>query len=202
MCCRWGTTANPHAQVFVPSAPHVLPWVMTQATEWKFRLLYFILFICKVTHKVWYKNLWNCFCNWNQMIFDLSLTIGWKVYLHSVLLIIPVNLICHMTMFETKKKPIFDPWALPGAPKSHPGGMTQASEQKSCSICFISLVCENTQSLVKNLWNWLCYWNLMIFGLLTPPQGPRRRGQFFLLLHVPFMWVTHTRNLVGFRPIV
>ena len=37
---------------------------------------------------------------------DTSLTIVWKFYLYSVLLIIPVNLICHMTMLE---KYIFDP---------------------------------------------------------------------------------------------
>ena len=32
---------------------------------------------------------------------------------------------------------------------------------------------EDTKSLVKNLWNWLCNWHLMIFDLLAPPQGPR-----------------------------
>ena len=35
---------------------------------------------------------------------------------------------------------------------------------------------EDTQSLVKNLWNWLCDWDLMIFDLLAPPQGPRGWG--------------------------
>ena len=44
------------------------------------------------------------------MIFDIcphpkvsSLTLGCKFYLHSVLLVILVDLICHMIMFEKKK---------------------------------------------------------------------------------------------------
>ena len=80
------------------------------------------------THTVWYKNLWNSHGNQNLMIFDLwphpkvtSLTLGWKFYLHSVLLVIPVHLICHTTNL---KKINFQP---PG-PQSHPWGMTQATE--------------------------------------------------------------------------
>ena len=39
----------------------------------------------------------------------------------------------------------------------------------------------------------------MIFDLLAPPQGPRRRGPKKLCrLHVPFMLATHTPNLVEF----
>ena len=37
-----------------PSPP--LPWGMTQATEWKSRLICFISFICEMTHKVWLYN--------------------------------------------------------------------------------------------------------------------------------------------------
>ena len=67
------------------------------------------------------------------MIFDfLSPTQGQQFdpsvyfYLRFVLLIIPVNVICHMTMFEKKNQPL----GTPGAPKSHPWGMTKASETK------------------------------------------------------------------------
>ena len=81
-----------------PSAPKSHPWGMTQATESKSRLICFVSFICENTHKVWYKNLWNWHGNWNLMIFDLwpnpkvtSLTLGWKFYLHSVLLVILVH---------------------------------------------------------------------------------------------------------------
>ena len=101
-----------------PSAPRSHPWGMTQATEWKSRLICFVSFICESTHKVWYKNLWNWHGNRNLMIFDLwphpkvtSLILGYKFYLHSVLLVILVDLISHMTMFEKN-----DPWA-PQRPK-------------------------------------------------------------------------------------
>ena len=53
-----------------------------------------------------------------------SLTLEWKFYLYSVLLVIPVDLISHMTMFEKK----IDTLGTPSAPKSHPLGMTQATE--------------------------------------------------------------------------
>ena len=32
-------------------------------------------------------------------------------------------------------------------PKSHPWGMTQATEWKFYSICFISIICENTHKV-------------------------------------------------------
>ena len=81
----------------------------------------------------------------------------------------------------------------PPAPlKSHPWGITQATEWKSSLICFISFICEMTHRVwLKNLWNWLCNWNLIIFDLLVPPKGLRGQG--------PFMWVTHTPNCVEFQ---
>ena len=48
-----------------------------------------------------------------------------KMSLAFVLLVIPVDLISYMTMFEKKK---FDPLGTPSAPKSLPCGMTQATE--------------------------------------------------------------------------
>ena len=143
-----------------PQHPKSHPLGMTQATEWKFSLICFISLICENTHKVCYKHLWNWLCNWNQMIFDLltspkghQFDPGWKFYLHPVCLIIPVNLICNMTMLKKKK---FGPLPTPAAPKSHPRGMTQASEQKSYFIRFIPFICKNTQKVWnKILWNWL-----------------------------------------------
>ena len=46
------------------------PWGMTQATEWKSRLICFISFISEKTHKVWFKKFWNWLCNWNLIIFN------------------------------------------------------------------------------------------------------------------------------------
>ena len=42
----------------------------------------------------------------------------------------------------------------------------------------------------------------MIFDLLTPPQGPRRRGEKKFDVACPIHVVTHTPNLVEFRPMV
>ena len=54
----------------------------------------------------------------------------------------------------------------------------------------------DTQSLVKNLWNWLCNWNLMIFNniwLFGPSPGPQGAGPKNVPLHTPFMWATHNK---------
>ena len=106
--------ANRHAKIFSVTLS------TAQATELKFRSICFLSFICEIySHKVWYKNLWNWLIDIWPHPKVTSLTQGWKFYLHSVLLIIPVSLICHMTMFE--KKNFFDPWASPGPPSPTPG---------------------------------------------------------------------------------
>ena len=163
-----------------PSAPKSHPWDMSKVTEWKSLLICFVSFICKLhtkfgikifeidmlTEILWYMTFWP-----HPKV--TSLTLGWKIYLHSVLLVIPVDLICHMTRFEKKK---FDPLGTPRAPKSNPWGMTQATELKSCLICFVSFICENKHSIkifkidfvIEIKW---------YFELLTPPQGARGRGK-------------------------
>ena len=64
---------------------------------------------------------------------------------------------------------------------------------------YIFHVWEDTQSLVKNLWNWLCNWNLMIFNDIWPfdpsPGGGAKKN---VPWHASFMWPTDTPNLVGF----
>ena len=50
-----------------------------------------------------------------------------------------------------------------------PGGQMKIPSDR----LYIFRVWEDTQSLVSNIWNLLCNWNLMIFDHLTPPQGPR-----------------------------
>ena len=51
-----------------PRYPQVPPLGMTQAPEWKSRLICYISFICEKIHKVWFKNLWNWLCNSDLMI--------------------------------------------------------------------------------------------------------------------------------------
>ena len=128
------------------------------------------------------------------------------------LLLIPFNLICHMTMFrkfnfwplpkapgggdpkivpvhvpfmwvthtqnlvEFRKKKSFTP-NPPRYPQVPPLGLTQAAEWKSRLICYIYFICEKIHKVwFKNLWNWLCNSDLMIFDLLAPRQGPRGWG--------------------------
>ena len=110
-------------------------------------------FICENTHKIWYKKSWNWHGNQNLMIFDLwphpkvtSLTLGWKFYMHSVLLVIPVDLIYHMTMFEKK---FFWPPGHPQRPKVPPLGHDLGDRLKIPSDMFcIFHLWEHTQSLV------------------------------------------------------
>ena len=129
------------------------------------------------------------------------------------LLLIPFNLICHMTMFRklffwprpkasgggdpkncagacaihvsnshtksgwiSRKKKFLTP-NPPPYPQVPPLGMTQVAGWKYRLICYISFICEKIHKVwFKNLWNWLCNSDLMIFDLLAPPQGPRGRG--------------------------
>ena len=54
-----------------PGYPQVPRLGMTQAAEWKSRLICYISFICEKNHKVLFKNLWKWLCNSGLMIFDL-----------------------------------------------------------------------------------------------------------------------------------
>ena len=72
---------------------------------------------------------------------------------------------------------IFWPPNPPRYPQVPPLGMTQAAEWKSRLICYISFICKKIHKFwFKNLWNWLCYSDLMIFDLLAPPHGTRGWG--------------------------
>ena len=128
---------------------------MTLATEWKFCSIRFISFICENTHKVWYKNLWNWHGNRNWMIFDLwphpkvtSLSLGWKFYLHPVLLFIPVNLIYHMTIFE--KKFFWPPWHPPAPQSPTPGAWPRGqNENPVWYVLYLSFVRTHTEFGIK-----------------------------------------------------
>ena len=113
----------PMLKFLTPSAPQVPP--LRHDTDNRMKTLFnmFCIFYLWEHSKSLVKNLWNWHGNRNLMIFDLlthskvtSLTLGWKFYLHSVLLIIPVDLICHMPIFD-----FFTPWA-PQHPKVPPLG--------------------------------------------------------------------------------
>ena len=123
-------------------------------------------------HKVWFKNNWNWHCNSDLMIFDLLVPPqgprgrGPKKWCWCM---------CHTCkkLVEFLKINFF---TLPPTPKSHPWGVTQAAKWKSRPICLISFMCEKTHKVwLKNLWNWLCNWNLMILNYIWP-FGPSPGG--------------------------
>ena len=64
-----------------------------------------------------------------------------------------------------------------GTPKSHPWAWPRRpNENPVWYVIYISFVRRYTKFGLKNLWNWLCNSDLMIFDLLAPPQGPRGWG--------------------------
>ena len=89
------------------------------------------------------------------MIFDLwphlkvtSLTLGWKFYLHSVLLVIPVDLIYHMTLFE--KKFFLAPWAPPAPQSPTPGAWPrEQNENPVWYVLYLSFVRTHTKFGIK-----------------------------------------------------
>ena len=166
---------------------------MIQAAEWKSRLICYISLICEKIHKVWFKILWN----WFNDIWPFGPSPGpmGEGNQKMVPLHMPYLIVTHTpNLVELQKKKFFDPqW--------YPWRMTEAAKWKSRLICFISFICEKTHKVwFKNLWNWLSNWNLMIFNDIWPFGhwgGAKKK-----CLHAPFMWATHTPNLVGFPPMV
>ena len=78
---------------------------------------------------------------------------------------------------EFRKNFFFDPPAPHGTPKSHPWAWPRRqNENPVWYVLYLSFVRRYTKFGFKNLWNWLCNSDLMIFDLLAPPQGPRARG--------------------------
>ena len=171
------------------------------------------------------------------MIFDLwphpkvtSLTLGWKFYLHSVLLVIPVDLIYHMTMFEKKK--FLTLWAPPAPQSPTPGAWPRGqNENPVWYFLYLSFVRTHTKFGIKifessvslSLSHWypgsgvvldcIDSWSLHHYLLLVIeikwyltfwplPRAPGGGAKKSLTLHAPFMSVTHTPNLVEFRPMV
>ena len=135
------------------------------------------------------------------MIFDLwphpkvtSLTIGWKFYLHSVLFVIPVHLLYHMTMFEKN-----DPLGTPAPQSPTPGAWPRGAEWKSRLICFVfSFVRTHTKFGIKIFeidfvieikW-YLTFWPLP----RAPGAGPKKVDVARLIhvsnSHTKFGWIS------------
>ena len=62
---------------------------------------------------------------------------------------------------------VFDPQHPQVPPLGH-----EPSNRIKILFIFFSFICENMHKVwYKNLWNWHGNWNLMMFDLLTSPQG-------------------------------
>ena len=69
--------------------------------------------------------------------------------------------------------------------------MTQATEWKLCSICFLSFICENMHKAWHIFfWNWHGNLNSMIFDLLTSLQGHK----FDPRMEIAFCSARHPRR--------
>ena len=171
---------------------------MTLATEWKFCSICFLSFICEYTHKVWYKNLWNWHVNDN-----------WPFYLALMSPVWPYdeNFTCHPRRFDIQhdhvwKKNILAPWAPPAPQSPTPGAWPR--EQKEIPVWYVlylSFVRTHTKFGIKIFeidfvieikW-YLTFWPF--------PRAPGGGAKKSLTLHAPFLSVTHTPNLVEFRPM-
>ena len=139
------------------------------------------------------------------MIFDLwprpkvtSLTLGWKFYLHSVLLVIPVDLIDHMTMIE-KKNFFLTHWAPPAPQSPTPGAWPRGQNKNPVwYVLYLSFVRTHTKFGIKIFkidfvieikW-YLTFWPL--------PRAPGGGAKKSLTLHAPFMTVSHMPNWLNF----
>ena len=71
-------------------------------------------------------------------------------------------------------------------PPQHPGVPPlgyDPSHRIKILFYIISLICEHTRKVwYKNLWNWHGNWNLMLFDLLTSPQGHQFDPRMKILL--------------------
>ena len=116
----------------------------------------FKCFIFENSHKVWYKNLWYWLCNWNLMIIDLvtspqghQFDLKVKILLAFCSYHPPVNLICHMTIFE--KKNCFDPLGTHDTPKSHPGAWSRRQNKNPVRyVSYLLYVRTHTKFGIKN----------------------------------------------------
>ena len=122
----------PTLKFLTPQHPQVPPLGHDPSNRIKI-LFNIISFICENTHKVWYKNLWNWHGIWNLMLFDFwphpkvtSLTLGWKFYLHSVLLSSPS--IWYAT-WPCLKFFFLTPWAPPAPVSPIPGGWPRGQNE-------------------------------------------------------------------------
>ena len=138
---RWGAIANPHAKVFYyPPAPTSPTPGHDPGSRMKILFNMFFIFFCENTHIEFGINIFEIDM---LMIFDLFTSPQGhqfdpriKCYLHSVLLIIPVDLICPPSHTQNISDEIFI--LLPGScPRSgtlghDPGNKIKISSDMFC----------------------------------------------------------------------
>ena len=145
-----GAIANPHAKFFYSSQhpkSHLRAWPWQQ-NENSVQYVSYLLFVR--THTKFGIKIFEIDM---LMIFDLLTSPQRHQFDPRMKMLLAFCSACHPHRFDMLhdhvwKKIFFDPLGTPSAPKSHPWGMTQATELKFRLICFVSFICENTHSLV------------------------------------------------------
>ena len=152
----WGAIANPQAKVFDPaSTPQSTPgaWPQQQ-NENSVQYVFYILFVR--THT-------NFGIKTLELIFDLLTSPQSHQFEPGIKILLAFCSALHRSRFDMPYDHVWKKklWHLgtPSTPKSHPWGMTQATEWKSHLICFVCFIYENIHKVWnKNLWNWLWNW--------------------------------------------
>ena len=192
-----------------PRYPQVPPLGMTQAAEWKSHLICFVSFICEKIHKVWFKNLWNWLCNSDLMIFDLLAPPQgprarepkkWRrCVCHSCKKLTHQIWLNFRNFFFWPPPPPPPPPQPPTVPPSPTPRAWPRPPNENPVWYVLYLSCVRRHKVwSKNLSNWLCNWNLMIFNDIwpfDPSPGPQGAGpKLNVPFHAPFMWATpHTK---------
>ena len=152
---------HPYCSSFWPPAPpSPTPGAWSrQQNENSVQYFFYLLFVR--THTKFSKKKWNWHGNRNLMISDFDLLTSTKGHQFDprmkillafwFLIFAPL-----LTLFCLSSRPIWyatwpclkkDPLGTPSASKSHPWDMTKVTEWKSCLICFVSFICENTHKV-------------------------------------------------------
>ena len=158
-------------------------------------------------HNVWFKKFWNWLCNIDIMIFDLLAPPQgprgpgpkqWCCCMWHSCKYLTYKIWLNFGFFLTPQPPRY-----PQVPPLvyDPGGQIKIPSDMFC----IFHLWEDIQSLVLKTLKLTLLLNFMIFNdiwTFGPSPGPQGAGLKNVLLCARFMWVTHTPNLVGFRPMV
>ena len=132
---RWGFIANPPCLSFLPpSTPQVQEWWQNENSG---QYVLYLLFVR--THTKFGIKIFEIDCNWNLTIFDLLRSPQGHQFDCRVKILLAFCSNHHLSQFDMPHDHIrfLGPPGHPGAPKSRPWGMTQASERILFDVSYL-----------------------------------------------------------------